>query len=169
MFEDVAVPYVAAGAACEGHDNPRDHTRIGANSVLPAGFIWFGTVPGPEVQLALGLVTTRARSFAGLDLEAHQVQMNGMGIVGGIDEGPDFRRSQHRFFSVTGMLQWEAFVKQLDWIARLVDVLVERQQSGLHGLRFGDPALDAEWKAASLCQVPSLRRRGIASRRKRRS
>ena len=36
MFQDVAVPYVAAGKAFERDDDACDHSRIGAYRILPA-------------------------------------------------------------------------------------------------------------------------------------
>ena len=48
-----------------------------------------------EVQLTLGLEQPQLVGSPVEDLEAHQVQMNGMGTVSGIDECPDFSRSKH--------------------------------------------------------------------------
>src|ERR1700691_1009285 len=63
--------------------------------------------------------------------------MNGMRVVCGIDQRPDFRRSQHRLFR-NPHLPVGSIQKQHDWIARLVDILVEGQQTRLHSLRFRD-------------------------------
>ena len=132
------MPDVAAGEAGEGHDDSRDHAGVGSDGILPAGLIRVGRLwRAQEVQLTLGLIEPGLVGLAVEDLEAHQVQMNGMGIVGGIDQGPDFGRAQHRLFR-DRHTPMRSIQQQFYGIAGLVDIFVERKQTGLHGLRFGN-------------------------------
>ena len=57
VFEDVAVPDVAAGVSVEGDDNAGDHGGVGADGVFPSHLFRRGRLGGSEeVQRALGLV-----------------------------------------------------------------------------------------------------------------
>ena len=81
----MAVPHIASGKAIEGHNNPRHHSRMGLYRVFPAGLARIGRFRrSHKVQLTLGLEQPRLVGLTVEDLEADQVQMNGMRIVGGI-------------------------------------------------------------------------------------
>ncbi|HXW91631.1 MAG TPA: hypothetical protein VEK33_13865 [Terriglobales bacterium] len=88
----------------------------------------------------------RSSEFAGggQDLEAHQLQMNGMAVVGGINQRPDFRRPQRRPFR-NRQLPMGSIQQQHDRVAGLVDKLVEGQQPILCA---GSAAMDRENRAA---------------------
>jgi hypothetical protein len=48
VFEDVAVPDVAAGVSGEEDDDAGEHGGVGADGVLPSGFARFGRDGGAE-------------------------------------------------------------------------------------------------------------------------
>jgi hypothetical protein len=78
MFQDVAVPDVAAGEALKGDKNACNHARVGADGVFPPALEGLGRLPGPgEAQRSLGLEVDAIEAAAIENLKADEVQMNG--------------------------------------------------------------------------------------------
>src|SRR5580700_167104 len=74
VFEDVAVPHIASGETLEGHNNPRDHSRMSLYGIFPASLIRTRRFQrSQKVQLTLGLEQPRLVGLAVEDLEADQV------------------------------------------------------------------------------------------------
>ena len=94
------MPDVAAGESLKVDDDPGNHSRIGPHRVLPAGFVCIrrnglGGIP----QLAVVQIRENIERAAIEDLESHQVEMDGMGILGQIDQAPDLDRVECRILS----------------------------------------------------------------------
>ena len=105
VFEDVAVPDIAAGESLKPHDDARHHSRIGAHGVFPSGFARLRRHCGADVaHLALRRINLRFEGPAVEYLESNQMKMDGMRVVGKVEEVPDLDGVEVGF-SVTGMFQ----------------------------------------------------------------
>jgi len=88
--------------------------------IFPSGFIRIGRLRRSyEVKLTLGLEQPGYVRLVIEDLEAYQVEMNGMGVVGGVDQTPDLGGSQNRVLR-DGIFQWEAFRSNMTGLPALL-------------------------------------------------
>ncbi len=90
VFEDVAVVEVFAGVAFEVDDDAGDGAGRALDDVFPAEFVglgWGGW--GEEAQLLVHQILEDIEGAAVENLEAHQVEVHGMGVFGLVDELPD--------------------------------------------------------------------------------
>src|SRR5208283_2800572 len=99
VLEDVAVPDVTSGKAFEGHDDSCDHLPVSPHRVLPSSFAWRGRLDwAKELEFVLGLIDPGFVVPPIKNLETYQMQMDGVCVVGGVDEAPDFGAVQDRLF-----------------------------------------------------------------------
>jgi hypothetical protein len=93
VLQHVAMPDVAPCISFERHDNARDHARVGARRVLPSGFGRFRRRRRARIsQRILVLISEGVQTAAIQDLKTDQMKMDGVRIVGQIDQAPDFHR-----------------------------------------------------------------------------
>src|SRR5271156_3893528 len=91
VLEQMAMPDVTVGEALEARDDPCDHSGIGADGVLPAGFVRIGRRGGSEIaDRSMLLIVEHVERAAVENLKANQMQMDGMRVLGEVDEVPDF-------------------------------------------------------------------------------
>src|SRR5271166_2529107 len=138
MLQDVAVPDVAAGVSLKWNDDAGDHGGVGADGVLPAGLLGGGRLgETEEVEYALGLIFEGVKGAAVEDLEAHQVQVDGVRVVGEVDKLPYLDGVQDGLFSnrrvPRGVVEQHAH-GALDRVHHLV----EGEPAGADGGGFGD-------------------------------
>ena len=89
MFEQMAVPDVSAGITLETDDDPSDGFGIGLHCVFPSALAgrgqgWRSAI----VELAGQQVFIGIEALAVEDLEADQMEMDGMNVAGGVGEAP---------------------------------------------------------------------------------
>jgi hypothetical protein len=91
VFEEMAVPGVAACVSVKADDDAGDGTGEGADGVFPAHFAGLGVGygAGPE-EFFVHAVFVDVEIAAIEHLEADHVEMDGVGVVGEVDEAPDF-------------------------------------------------------------------------------
>jgi hypothetical protein len=91
MLEDVAMPDVASDKTFEANDDSRDHSWIRSNRVFPSSFVRIGRYRRPRVlQDALVFIEEGFEAAPVEDLESNQMKMDGVGIVGQVNQVPDF-------------------------------------------------------------------------------
>ena len=141
VFEDMAVPDVAAGVSVEGDDDACDHGGVGAYRIFPSHFFGRGGLGGSEeVQRALGLIFKGVERAAVEDLEADQMQVDGVGVVGEVDELPYLRGVEDGLLG-DGGVPWGVVEQHAHRVLEHVHALVEGESAGAGGGGLGD-ALD---------------------------
>jgi hypothetical protein len=129
MLEDVAMPDVAAGVAVETDDDAGDHAGFGAHCVLPPCFRRIGRDRvARELQLVFADVGEGLKTAAVEDLKFDEMQMDGMRIVGGIDQIPDFDRIKERIFG-DGHVPGRVVKEHFDWVLHQVVNFIERKHA----------------------------------------
>ena len=136
MLEDVAVPHVSARKSFERDDDAGEHPGVRAHCVFPSGFAWIGRDSrADEFEFVSFQIGSSIELLPVENLEANQMEVDGVRIIRRINKRPDLGRIQQGF-----LCNWLApvgGVQQHDY--RLVDaiyVLIEGEQARLHGLRF---------------------------------
>src|ERR1700722_9642750 len=83
MLKDMAVPDIPARVALEKHNNARDHFRVRNNLILPADVVAIGGHDRPGITNPAGGEIERFVEAAPIeDLEAHQMKVNRMRVLG---------------------------------------------------------------------------------------
>src|SRR5579863_3272568 len=91
VLEDVAMPDVTTDKTFEANDDSCDHPRIRSHRIFPSGFVRIGRYRRPRVlHHALVLIKKRFKAAPVEDLESNQMQMDGVGIIGQVNQVPDF-------------------------------------------------------------------------------
>ena len=133
VLEDMAVVEVVAGVAFELDDDARDHAWRALHDVFPAaleGFRWHG---GGEVLHLLEHVEAIGLKDAAVEyLETHQVKVHGVGVLGEVDELPDFCGVEARLLG-NGLVPVLAVYEHDHRVADLVVALAEGDGAGENG------------------------------------
>src|SRR5579862_10026844 len=107
------------------------------HGVLPPALVWLGRDSrGQETKLFFQLVSRRLIVLAVEYLEADRMQMNRMGIIGGIDEAPDLGRVLHGLFA-DGVVPIAAIQQQQHGFSGEAIVLVQCEQPRSEERRVG--------------------------------
>src|SRR5581483_1391081 len=100
MFENVAMPHVAAGESFKAHDDARNHAGIGAHGILPTCLVRLGRNSGAsESEDVLVLIGKSIEAPAIENLKSNEMEMNGMGVVGQVHQIPYLHRIEGGIFS----------------------------------------------------------------------
>ena len=86
------MPNVASRIAFKPHNNSSDHSGVSLHRVFPTGFCRVGTARaghGNSIH-AMELVSVAVRRAAVENLKSNQVKMDGMRVIRGVDQAPDF-------------------------------------------------------------------------------
>jgi hypothetical protein len=138
VLEDVAVVEVFAGVAFEANDYARNGACRALNGVFPAKFIGGGWLCRCNVAHFFGgHVLEGVKGASVEDLEAHQMDVHGVGVFCLVDELPDFGGVE--FGKLGGGLMPVFVVEQHDHgVLDTVLILVEGDGAGGDGGGFGD-------------------------------
>src|ERR1700757_780299 len=99
MFEDMAMPDVAAGVSFETGNDPRDHCRFSSDRVLPSGFIGIGWNSRPNVNDLAAVVIGELIEWPAVeDLKTHQMKMDRVNVGSEINQIPDLHRIDYGLF-----------------------------------------------------------------------
>src|ERR1700735_1689980 len=83
MLQQMTVPDVASGISLEWNNDPRDRARRSAYCVLHSGFIRIRRKSRARVANSLfQQILVDIQRAPVQDLKPHQMEMNGMGVVG---------------------------------------------------------------------------------------
>jgi len=135
------MPDVSSGIAVEGDDDARHHAGIGADGVLPAHFIRLGRPGGAGVtERAFRLEFEGIEAAAVENLEADQMQVNGVRVVGEVEELPYLRSVEDGLFG-DGRVPRGVVEQHAHRALHVVHALVEGETASFNGTRFGE-ALD---------------------------
>src|SRR5579862_2263327 len=144
VLEHVAVPDVAASIAFELDDDACDREGVNTGNVLPSHLAGSESVGGSgEDDLAGELVDSYIEGPAVEHLEADHVQVDGVGVVGEIDEGPDLGGVEDGSFG-DGHVPVRAVEEHDAGAAKAVLVVGECELAGADGGGLGDADDGAE-------------------------
>ena len=90
MFQNVAMPDIAAGVALEPYNDSRDHSRMRLHGVFPTGFVRRWRHSCADVLDSSSLVVVlRLKGPAVEDLKSDQVEVNRMRVIRKVQQVPD--------------------------------------------------------------------------------
>src|SRR5271163_4746428 len=96
VIEVMAMPNVAVWIAFELCDDSRDHRGVGAHGILPSDLVRLRRDRWPRVPERLARCVGKLVELSAVkDLKAYRMKMNRMGVVGEVNQVPDFGRAQH--------------------------------------------------------------------------
>ena len=132
------MPDVAAGIAVEADDDAGDHAGLGADGIFPSCFGRFGGYGlAGEFQLFFAEVGEGLETATVENLKFDEMKMDGMRIVRGIDQVPDFDGIEKRIFGDRHM-PGRIVEQHLDRVLYQVVYFVEREHACFHCGRFGE-------------------------------
>src|SRR5579862_1062723 len=99
MFNNVTVPDVSAGVSLESNDDARDHRWLRADRIFPSRLARIGRHGQAQAgKLFRPHISRRVESLSIENQKTHHMQMDGMGIVGEVDQIPDLDRIERGIF-----------------------------------------------------------------------
>jgi len=98
VFQHMAVEHVAARVAFKAHEDGKYLSRVNHRRILPSGFAGLrGARCAHQLQDAVA-ESCGIESLALQNLKLHQMEMHGVGVVGGVDKAPFLGGTQFHTF-----------------------------------------------------------------------
>ncbi len=119
------------------YDDAGDLARFSADGVFPSGFDGFGWKRRAGItELVFVLIEKDVEGAAVENLEADEMQVDGVGIFSEIHQLPDFGGVEDGFLG-DGRVPRGLVEQHAHGLLHLVHLFVEGEAAGLDGLRFG--------------------------------